>query len=330
MSDAGALGRARERRRPWRALPGRVKRKFLFRALGVAVAALVLALLVRYATQVDWDGVLHSLRRYEAHELALAFGFVVLSHLCYGAYDLVGRAYTKHKLPRGLTYAVAVVGYAFNLNLGAVLGGALLRFRMYTRLGLAKPTVARILALTVATNWLGYTLLAGAAFVAQVTPEPEGWTTGRRALQAIGVLLLGVAFAYLMLCAYAVRRSYTFRTHTLILPKVQLALVQFSLGLCNWAAIGAVLYVLFDAQVPYVTVLGVLFLGVVATLIVRVPAGIGPLDAVFLALLTRQLPHTEVIAALLAYRAIYYLVPLVLAIPGYLLIERYAARGGKA
>ena len=82
---------------------------------------------------------------------------------------------------------------------------------------------------------------------------------------------------------------------------------------------------MFDAQVPYLTVLGVLFLGVAATIVVRVPAGIGPLDAVFLALLTRQLPHTEVIAALLAYRAVYYLVPLVLALPGYLLIERHAA-----
>ena len=321
MSDAGAVGRARKRRRPWHKLPGRVKRKFLFRAFGVAVAVLAVGLLVRYATQVDWDGVMRSLRRYQAPELALALGFVALSHLAYGAYDLIGRAYTNHKLPRGLTYAVALVGYAFNLSVGSMIGGAASRFRMYTRLGLATPTVARILALTVATNWLGYTLLAGAAFVAQVPPTPEDWTVGRRALQAIGVLLLGVAFAYLMLCAYAVRRSYTIRTHTLILPKVQLALWQFALGLCNWAAVGAVLYVLFDAQVPYLTVLGVLFLGVVATLVVRVPAGIGPLDAVFLALLTRQLPHTEVIAALLAYRAVYYLVPLALASIGYAIGE---------
>ena len=326
MSGAVAQGDARHARgRGWHALPPRSKRRFLLRAAGVAIAVAVVAFLCYYATTIDWDGVFQALRRYQPAELAIALGFAVLSHLAYGAFDLVGRAYTKHKLSRRMSFAVGLVGYAFSLNIGAMVGGAVSRLRLYTRLGLGKGTVAKIVTLSIATNWLAWMLLAGAVFVAQAEPAAEGWVIGRRALQAIGVLLLGLAFAYVMLCAYSTRRSFTVRAHTLILPSVRLAIVQFALGLVNWLAIGAVLYVLFDGHVPYLTLLGVLFLAVVATLIVRVPAGIGPFDAVFLALLAAH-PRSIVIAALLAYRAVYYLVPLAIAVPGYLLIERLAGR----
>jgi len=44
--------------------------------------------------------------------------------------------------------------------------------------------------------------------------------------------------------------------------------------------------------------------------ITHVPAGLGVLEAVFVALLGGQASQAELIAALLAYRALYYLVPL--------------------
>jgi hypothetical protein len=55
-------------------------------------------------------------------------------------------------------------------------------------------------------------------------------------------------------------------------------------------------------------------LGAVAGLVLRVPAGLGVLEAVGVALLAGgTLGQDKVLAALLAYRALYYLVPLVLA-----------------
>jgi uncharacterized membrane protein YbhN (UPF0104 family) len=52
----------------------------------------------------------------------------------------------------------------------------------------------------------------------------------------------------------------------------------------------------------------------VAGLVLRVPAGLGVLEAVGVALLAgEKLGQDEVLAALLAYRALYYFVPLALA-----------------
>ena len=64
----------------------------------------------------------------------------------------------------------------------------------------------------------------------------------------------------------------------------------------------------------YPAALATVLLGAVAGLVLRVPAGLGVLEAVGVALLTSpSLGQDKVLAALLAYRALYYFVPLVLA-----------------
>ena len=68
----------------------------------------------------------------------------------------------------------------------------------------------------------------------------------------------------------------------------------------------------------YFFVLGVLLVSSIAGVIVHIPAGIGVLEAVFIALLAGE--HTSkgtIIAALLAYRVLYYFIPLLLALICY-------------
>ena len=78
-------------------------------------------------------------------------------------------------------------------------------------------------------------------------------------------------------------------------------------------AVGSVVWVLLQHRIDYASVLAVLLIAAVAGVIAHVPAGLGVLEAVFIALLSHRIPETELLAALLAYRAIYYLMPLALA-----------------
>ncbi|BAN95645.1 hypothetical protein E05_08790 [Plautia stali symbiont] len=60
-------------------------------------------------------------------------------------------------------------------------------------------------------------------------------------------------------------------------------------------------------------------------MIIHIPAGISVLEAVFLALLSGQhASHGEIIAALLAYRVLYFILPLLLALVLYLWLESRA------
>ncbi len=68
----------------------------------------------------------------------------------------------------------------------------------------------------------------------------------------------------------------------------------------------------------------------IAGVIIHIPAGIGVLEAVFIAMLSGEdISKGAIIAALLARRALYYFLPLLLATVAYLLLESRAKSCGK-
>lgn len=302
--------------RPW----WPVLRRVLIAAFFIAVGVLI----VRHGRRVDWTGVATAIEDYRASTLALAAALTVCSYVLYCSYDLLGRLYTGHPLSRRRVAAVAFVCYAFNLNLGSLVGGVGLRYRLYTRLGLDKLLITRILTFSVATNWLGYMVLAGCAFTLQWVTLPSGWQLGADALRLLGLALLGAAATYLLLCEFSRRRSWQVRGREIQLPSPMLALAQLAVSMLNWLLIAAVLYLLFGRQADYPLVLAALLVSAVAGAIAHIPAGIGVLEAVFIALLGGHLGQGDIIASLLVYRAVYYLGPLLVAVVIYVALEGWA------
>jgi len=88
---------------------------------------------------------------------------------------------------------------------------------------------------------------------------------------------------------------------------------------------GGAMYLLLGQQVPYATTLGVLLAASIVGVVTPIPAGLGVLEAVYLALLSGTVRQGTLMGAVLAYRALYYLLPLAGGIGLYLLLERHAA-----
>lgn len=280
---------------------------------GLAFTLVVVGLLVHIARAVQWGEVWFTVQRYEHPTLLAAAGFVAASFAVYSSFDVLARRYAGHALPAGRTALIGFISYAFNLSLGNVIGGVGVRVRLYTRLGLDGPTVSRVLAFAVATNWLGYVLLIGLLFATQSARVPPGWPLSDTALAAVGAAGVALIAAYVVWCAVARKRMWLLRGHAVELPPLRLALAQLAASVLNWSLMGAAVWVLLHGEVRYLSVLSVLMLGAVAGVVMRVPAGLGVLEGVFVALLGHRVPHNELLAALLAYRALYYLAPLVLA-----------------
>jgi hypothetical protein len=55
----------------------------------------------------------------------------------------------------------------------------------------------------------------------------------------------------------------------------------------------------------------VLLIAAIAGVMLHVPAGLGVTEAVFVAMLSHKVPEHQLIGALLAFRALFYLLPLV-------------------
>ena len=269
----------------------------------------VVVLLVVYAQKIDWQDVWKVIRDYNRTALLSAIGLVIASYLIYGCYDLL----------------VSFICYAFNLTLSTWVGGIGMRYRLYSRLGLSGATITRIFSLSITTNWLGYILLGGIIFSSGMVKVPERWYISQSSLQILGVVLLLISAFYLWACAFAKKRHLTIKGQRLVLPSWRFAILQMAVSSLNWMAMGAIIWLLLGPQVDYFLVLGVLLVSSIAGVIVHIPAGIGVLEAVFIAMLSgEEISRGAIIAALLAYRALYYFLPLLLATIGYLILESRA------
>jgi len=284
----------------------------------------VVALIWQQARHIDWWTVLASVRAIPLPMVLAAAVLAFCSHLLYSTYDLLGRRMTHHDLGTVPVMGITFISYAFNLNFGSLIGGVAFRYRLYSRLGLGPNTITRVLGFSMLTNWFGYFMVAGAAFCFAPMSLPPDWridTGGLRILGA-GLMLLGVA--YLALCAIAREHTWNFRGHELDTPPLRIALLQLAISCANWSLIGGILWFLLQWQVEYPTVLSVLLVAAVAGVITHVPGGLGVLEAVFLALLSHRLPEAQILGALLAYRALYYLLPLAVALVFYVVAEMHA------
>jgi uncharacterized membrane protein YbhN (UPF0104 family) len=283
--------------------------------------AAVLALIVRQARTIDWSEVLDALRAIPRPTLLAAAALAACSHLLYSTFDLLGRRMTGHRLGTRIVMRVTFISYAFNLNLGALVGGVAFRYRLYSRLGLDNLTITRVLGFSMLTNWLGYLVLAGAVFCFFPMVLPPDWKMDGEGLRVLGALLLAAGAAYLGLCAIARQHTWRLRGHELDTPSLRMALLQLAMSMLNWSLIGGMIWLLLQRQLPYHEVLAVALVAAVAGVITHVPGGLGVLEAVFLALLGHRAPQGTLLGALLAYRAIYYLLPLILAALTYVATE---------
>ena len=299
---------------------------WLRRGIVAAFLVAVAVLMVRYARNIDWQEVWHTMVNLPRSVLLVAACFAATSHVLYSCFDLIGRYYTQHTLPTLKVMQIGLISYAFNLNMGSTVGGIGFRLRLYSRMGLRYGTIARVLTLSMLTNWLGYLLLAGAVFALSPLDLPPSWKLDGDELSLVGLGLVAVALSYIVLCARSKRRSWTVRGHELLLPPWRMAIVQMGLSALNWMVIAAAIYTVLQGKVPYGTVLAVFLLAAMAGLIVRVPGGLGVLEAVFIALLSHRVPEGQLLGALLAYRALYYMVPLAIASLLYLRMELHARR----
>jgi uncharacterized membrane protein YbhN (UPF0104 family) len=304
------------KQKPWLIWGKRAFTLFFF----IAVPVLLFTLM----KNLDWNEVMHALESYKTTTLALGFVIAAGSYLTYCGFDVLARRYTEHKLSVKQIVPVTFVCYAFNLNLSSWVGGIALRYRLYSRLGLDVPTITRILSLSLITNWLGYMLLAGFVFAGDFVDLPEGWKIGDTTLQLIGFVLLAVCFAYFAACRFSKKRTWTVRKQQLVLPSLNQALRQALLGALNWGLMALLIYVLLPEKAFYPAVLGILLISSIAGVIAHIPAGLGVLETVFITLMQHQFSKGQLLAALIGYRVIYFLIPLMLALVVYVVLEKRA------
>lgn len=292
-----------------------------------AFVCLIIGLLIRVGLTIEWNEVMQAILETPVKALWIALGLVAASYTVYSCFDLLGKHYTGHKVSWPRTMMVAFISYAFTMNFSAAVGGLAMRLRLYGKQGLEPGQIVRVMGLSITTNWIGYCLLAGVVFASGAVNPPAAWEVSGGPLRIIGVVMVLAAGAYVALCAFSEKRSWKVRDHTIELPQLNIALWQLGLAMTNWSLMGLVVYVLMPGDVAYATILGTLLIGSIVGSIAHIPGGLGVTEYVFITMLSPEQPRYQVLGAILVYRAVYYVVPVVLAGAWYLLLEMRSPSG---
>lgn len=290
----------------------------------IAIALLFAGILVyRSLSRYSLDDVGQSLLSIPFWRLGCAFLFVILSYFCLSLFDTLAVRYAGKPLAYRRTALASFTSLSIGHNVGmAALSSGAVRYRFYSRWGLGGEDVAKVILFCGVTVGLGLATLGGLTLVFDLGGN-DLLGLGDEGETMLGMALLSVPLGYLVLCAL-VERPLAIRAWRFRLPTLPLALCQIAVGTANFICVAACLQQLLaafgnagflDVAVAYVT-------ANIGALISHVPGGLGVLETVILSLLQ----SASAIGALVAFRVLYFFVPLAFGLTTLLLSETYYRR----
>ncbi len=298
--------------------------RLLLRLLVLAAVCAAAVLLYRALSRYTLAEIVASVGDIPAARFAGALAFAAASYLCLTGFDWLAVRYAGKPLPWRRTALASFVSLSIGHNVGlAALSSGAIRYRFYARWGLTAGDVAKVILFCGMTVGLGLATLGGIGLLLHPGEAAGLVGLGRPALTALAVACLAAPALYLVLAAF-VRRQLRFRRWTLDLPVLPLAAGQVAVGTLNFACVAACLHQLLAAfsDVAYLEVAAVYVVGNTMALVSHVPGGLGVLEATVLYLL----PAGAAIGALIAFRVVYFFVPLAIGLPLFLVSE-YVLRG---
>ena len=310
-------------------------RSFAAPLLRVALAIAALWALRRELSGVGMGTLLAHLRAYGWTHVTLGVACTVGSFLVLGVVEILALQHSggaqPHRVPRRAALGTSFVANALSQSIGvSVLTGAAVRVRGYARYGLDAAAVALTTAFVTITATIG--VLAAAAVALVMAPAPIVIGSVVIAARAVAVAFVAIVATYLVWSAAGRGDGIGRGRWRLPRPSLGIAASQVLLSTIDWLLAGSVLFAFMPTHVglSYGVVLGAYMIAQTTAMTSHVPGGAGVFELVVLALLGSSAPTADraaLVAALVMFRVVYYLVPLGAAIVMAGAVELARARG---
>jgi len=291
-------------------------RKILHRLSPFLVTVIFAAaafLLYRQVRQYSPEGIKEAVLRIPRGQMLLSFILMIANYVVLIGYDLLAVKSIGHPLPLRRIALASFTGFATSYSFGALLGGGSVRYRLYSAWGLSAAEIVQLIVILGITFWFGVFALAGIVFVWQPLQINAEWNLPFTSVRPLGWFLILLAVGYLALTVVW-KKPIRIRGREARLPGFRMSAAQLSVAAGDLVVAAACFYVLLppEVDVSYVQILGVYLLAVVAVVLTHVPGGAAVFELFVLG--TCPVDNKEaVLAAILAFRVIYYLLPLLTA-----------------
>ncbi|TDU32200.1 phosphatidylglycerol lysyltransferase [Panacagrimonas perspica] len=293
----------------------------------VALGALCFEALKDMATELRYEAVVDAIHDTDSLRLVLAGLATALSYFLLTGYDYFALRYVGAVVPYRVAGQAAFIAYALSNSIGlGVLTGGAVRLRLYGAAGIEPERVGRAIAFNALCFGLGVGVVGALSLM---------WAADAvaPAIHVPAWLVRGVAAAFLVaiatlvwMCRNGGERRFLGRI-TIQAPALALTLPTLLISAFDIAASAMVLWVLLpEGSVDFAPFLAFYAVAVVLGILSHLPGGIGVFEAVMLLALGGDAPPEDLAGALVLYRVIYYVLPLMLALAWLVIHELRRAR----
>lgn len=288
----------------------------------LSIAAAAAWVLVHRIEAIDFDEVLQDLA-------AVPMPIVIAALLCsagvytsVGLYEGIAVRLASGRNLRRQALRTAVIANPLGRAIGvAMVSGGALRYRMYTPEGLSLRQVGAVVLLVSMPYVFGVGWLIDLSLLLHLEEASRAFQLPFAAVAAFGVLGLAKDVGWLAFVATRTQ-PITLGGQSIRLPSLRDALVQIGFGLVQISLMTTILYVFMppELNMKWPAFVAMYCIAFVAGQLSNVPAGLGVLEAA-LFLMLPQVPPGKLVGAVLAYRAVYELIPLLVALVLLLVYE---------
>jgi uncharacterized membrane protein YbhN (UPF0104 family) len=285
-------------------------------ALSVIIIAVAAIVLYRMLRGIDIQEVYKALRATDPRDFWLAALFVAFGYFTLTFYDLFAlRTIGRHDVPYRIAALGGFTSYSVGHNVGAsVFTGGAVRYRVYSAWGLDAIEVAKLCFIAGLTFWLGNATVLGLgiAYVpegASAINQLPAWFNRLLAIVTLAILALYVAWVW------TGRRVIGRDGWQVSLPGGPLTLLQIGIGIVDLTFCALAMYVLLpdEPHIGFVTLAVIFVSATLPGFASHSPGGLGVFDAAMLVALW-QYHRVDLLAGLLLFRLLYYIIPFALSL----------------
>ncbi len=279
------------------------------------LVAIALFVLSRTLVHIDIWALRAAIASTALSQFGLALCFTALSYFALTGYDALALHQLRLRVPYRTTALGSFASYAISFMLGfPIVTGGTVRYWIYSRAGVKASKVASLTVVAGVTFWLGMAVVIGVGLVVEARPlsEIDQLAVNLNRLIGLGVLL-AIAF-YLIWVSVHPRRARV-QGLRLELPGFGVTLGQMALGVVDLCCAAATLYFLLPSHdgFGFFTFASIYVFACLLGIASHAPGGIGVFEATMLKALPA--PSQEaLLASLLLFRIIYYVIPFTLAL----------------
>ena len=289
--------------------------RYLGPVIVAAIFVLAVYLLYNKLSSYSIEEIRASIDQIHPVRIALSLGLAVVNYMILIGYDWLALLAIHKRLPLSRVSLVSIVGQAVSFNFGALLGGTSVRFRFYSVWGFTIHDVLHLILILGVAFWIGALGLSGLVFIIAPPKLPEELLERLplHDVRLLGYVLLSITIVYVALCL-RVRKPVKIFGKVFVFPSPKIAMAQILVSWIDLICAAACMWVLLPSavKVSFLEFLPGYLMAMVAVVLTHIPGGVGIFELIIIHM--TDTPHEQMVfAAVLLFRLIYYILPLLVA-----------------